>query len=59
MDRNLCSANTVKDYLEHRAKEKKKELPSIDSDRIPVKDPKYHITTQKRLLTIYAKVGEQ
>ena len=59
MDRNLCSANTVKDYLEHRAKEKKKELPSIDPDKIPVKDPKYHITTQKRSLAVYAKVGGQ
>ena len=59
MDSNLCSANTVKDYLEHRTKEKKKELPSIDPDKIPVKDPKYHITTQKRSLAVYAKVGGQ
>jgi len=56
---NLCSVNTVRDYLEHRAEEKKQELPFIYPSQIPVNDPKYHITTQKRALSVYAKVGGQ
>ncbi len=56
---NLCSANTVRDYLEHRTEEKKQELPFIYPSQIPVNDPKYHITTQKRALSVYAKVGGQ
>lgn len=59
MDSNLCSANTVRDYLEHRAEEKAKELPFLYPAQIPVNDPKYHITTQKRPLEVYAKVGGQ
>lgn len=59
MDSNLCSANTVRDYLEHRAEEKAKELPFAYPAQIPVNDPKYHITTQKRPLAVYAKVGGQ
>lgn len=59
MDSNLCSANTVRDYLEHSAEEKTKELPFIYPSQIPVNDPKYHITTQKRSLSVYAKVGGQ
>ena len=57
MNSNLCSANTVRDYLEHRAGEKAKELPVVYPAQIPVDDPKYHITTQKRPLEAYAKVG--
>ena len=53
MGSNLCSANTVQDYLEHRAEEKAMDL------QIPVHDPKYHIATQKRPLAVYAKVGGQ
>lgn len=56
---NLYSANTVKDYLEHRAKEKAEDIPSVYPTQIPVNDPKYHITTQKRSLDVYAKVGGQ
>lgn len=59
MDSNLCSANTVRDYLEHRAEEKARELPFLYPAQIPVNDPKYHITTQKRPLEVYAKVGGQ
>lgn len=56
---NLYSANTAKDYLEHRAKEKAEDIPSVYPTQIPVNDPKYHITTQKRSLDVYAKVGGQ
>ena len=56
---NLCSANTVRDYLEHRTTENAKELPLVCSTQIPVNNPKYHITTQKRPLAAYAKVGGQ
>lgn len=59
MDSNFCSANTVRDYLEHRAEEKARELPFVYPSQIPVNDPKYHITTQKRPLAVYAKVGGQ
>lgn len=59
IDSNLCSANTVRDYLEHRAEEKARELPLVYPVQIPINDPKYHITTQKRPLAVYAKVGGQ
>lgn len=59
MDSNLCSANTVRDYLEHRAEGRARELPFVYPSQIPVNDPKYHITTQKRPLAVYAKVGGQ
>ena len=59
VDSNLCSANTVRDYLEHRAEGKARELPFVYPSQIPVNDPKYHITTQKRPLAVYAKVGGQ
>ena len=39
--------------------EKAKELPFVYPAQIPVNDPKYHITTQKRPLAVYAKVGGQ
>lgn len=59
IDSNLCSANTVRDYLEHKAEEKASELSSVYPSQIPVNDSKYHITTQKRPLAVYAKVGGQ
>ena len=53
----LYSTNLVRDYLEHQQRVKSPELPMIDLSQIPVDDPKYHITTQKRPLEVYAKVG--
>ena len=49
----LHSANFVKNYLEHHAAKppRKPLLP------IPVSDSKYHVTTQKRPLEVYAKAG--
>ncbi|MBP2657685.1 MAG: Integrase catalytic region [Firmicutes bacterium] len=49
----LYSANYIKDYLEHSAFKQPKplELP------IPVSNTKYHVTTQKRSLHVYAQAG--
>jgi hypothetical protein len=49
----LFSANYVKDYLGHKAS-LQPEMPVI---QIPVSNSKYHITTQKRSIDVYAKVG--
>lgn len=54
----LYSANTMKDFLGHLETLDIKEPPMIDISDIPVSDPKYHVTTQKRPLEVYAKVGE-
>lgn len=55
----LFSANTLKDYLNHEVETAapKAAAPVFVPDRIPVDDPKYHVTTQKRSLEVYAKVG--
>ncbi len=49
----LFSVNYMKDYLEHSA------TPVITHEIpiIPISDRKYHITTEKRPLEVYAKVG--
>ncbi len=54
----LYSANTMRDYLERQAtlSSETQSLPAIPA--IPVDDPKYHVTTQKRPLSVYAKVGD-
>lgn len=52
---NLSSANILKDYLTHKAKELPK--PEAIAPALPVADAKYHVTTQKRPLEVYAKVG--
>jgi len=54
----LYSANTMRDYLEHQAAlaSQTQSVPTIPA--IPVDDPKYHVTTQKRPLSAYVKVGE-
>ena len=56
---NLNSANILKDYLTHKAKENPNAPPLIPpvASIIPVADAKYHVTTQKRPLDVYAKVG--
>ena len=54
MSNSLYGATYVKDFLAHM------ELPvqEIKPSPIPVSDKKYHITTQKRPLDVYAKAGE-
>jgi hypothetical protein len=49
----LFSANYMKDYLEHKATTQ----PEVLTLPIPVSNAKYHVTTQKRSLEIYAKAG--
>lgn len=49
----LYSANYMKDYLVHAATKQPDPLPSV----IPVSGKKYHVTTQKRDLDVYAKAG--
>lgn len=49
----LDSANYMKDYLEHTAN-KPQQAPLLP---IPVRNTKYHVTTQKRSLDVYAKAG--
>lgn len=49
----LYSANYVKDYLAHVAAKQ----PDPPAPTLPVSDKKYHVTTQKRDLGIYAKAG--
>lgn len=51
--RQLFSANYVKDYMEHIVLP----LPKPVALPIPVSNKKYHITTEKRSLEVYAKVG--
>ncbi|MFI3170698.1 MAG: IS21 family transposase [Faecalibacterium sp.] len=55
-DNRIYSANTLRDFLAHIAQQTPKtvEIPNIV---IPVDDVKYHVTTQKRDVSIYAKVG--
>ena len=54
----LYSANTMRDYLEHQAALSRQTQPVPAIPAIPVDDPKYHVTTQKRPLSAYAKVGD-
>ena len=54
----LYSANTMRDYLEHQAALSSQTQPVPAIPAIPVNAPKYHVTTQKRPLSAYAKVGD-
>lgn len=47
----LFSANYMKDYLEHQMTKQ----PVFPTLPIPVSNSKYHVTTQKRSLEVYAK----
>ncbi len=49
----LYSANYIKDYLDHNAFKQ----PEPQALPIPVSNAKYHVTTQKRSLSVYAKAG--
>jgi transposase len=58
MSNTLHSANILKDFLTHKMKTKgKTEQPVSVVTAIPVDNLKYHVTTQKRPLEVYAKVG--
>lgn len=50
----LSGATYVRDFLEYQAKPKQ----PIILTTIPVSDRKYHVTTEKRSLDVYAKAGE-
>ena len=55
----LYSANIMRDYLEHQtALPDSPPLAPTVPPAIPVDDPKYHVATQKRPLSAYAKVGD-
>jgi len=49
----LFGTTYVKDFLEHNAKPKQE----IVLNSIPVSNSKYHVTTEKRSLDVYAKIG--
>lgn len=49
----LSGATYVKDFLEHNAKPKQ----VIVLNSIPISNSKYHVTTEKRSLDVYAKLG--
>ena len=51
----LFSANYVKDYLVHTTKPE----PTRVLLPIPVSNRKYHVTTEKRSVSVYAKAGGQ
>lgn len=54
----IYSANTMKDYLEHQASlTPPMKQPPAAPPLIPVDKAKYHITTQKRPLEVYARMG--
>ena len=59
MKSRIYSANTMKDYLEHKESVSSIDQPEFDPSRIPVSNLKYHIATQKRPLDVYVKVGDQ
>ena len=48
----------MRDYLEHQTALSKDTRPAPAISAIPVDDPKYHVTTQKRPLADYMKVGD-
>ena len=54
----LYNANTMWDYLERQAALSGSAQPVLPVSATPVDDPKYHVTTQKRPLSAYAKVGD-
>jgi hypothetical protein len=55
----IFSANTMKDYLEHQESISSHPLPEFDLSMIPVSDAKYHVSTEKRPLDVYVKVGDR
>ena len=58
MSNTLHSANILKDFLDHQAKTQGKPEQIISvAPAIPVDNLKYHVTTQKRPLEVYAQMG--
>lgn len=58
MSNSLYSANVLRDFLSHQQKTRGKPEPTMPVvAAIPVDNLKYHVTTQKRPLEVYAKVG--
>ena len=58
MSNALYSANILKDFLAHQAKiQGRQEEPVAVVPAIPVDNLKYHVTTQKRPLEVYAQMG--
>lgn len=55
----IFSANTMKDYLEHQESISSQPLQEFDLTGIPVSDAKYHVSTEKRPLDEYVKVGDR
>lgn len=55
----LYSANTVRDFLDHQAAMSSQPEPEFDVNIIPVSNAKYHVSTEKRPLDVYTKVGDQ
>lgn len=54
----LFSANNLRDYLDHKASLRDTAGTAIPIPTVlPVADAKYHVTTQKRPLEVYAKMG--
>lgn len=56
-ENRLFSANTAKNFLKF-SEFPKPEIRQIDNHAIPVDKPEYHVTVQKRSLSVYAKAGE-
>ena len=50
----LYSVNYVRDYIIHST-EKTPDKPLV---QIPVSNSKYHVTTQKRSIEVYAEAGD-
>ena len=48
----------MRDYLEYQTALSSGTQPTLLVPAIPVDNPKYHVTTQNRPLTAYAKVGD-
>ena len=57
MNNTLHSANILKDFLVHQGKTKGTQESSVVVPAIPVDNLKYHVTTQKRPLEVYAQMG--
>ena len=55
----IFSANTMKDYLEHQEAVSSQPTPEFDQMHIPVSSAKYHVSTEKRPLDVYVKVGDR
>lgn len=53
----LYSASFLRDYLASSNNPDFTGPPVIDTSKIPVQDPRYHVKTEKRPLEAYSKVG--